>query len=70
MTVDDSNWTAYQVIINPLHSKGNFSGQVNQSSRYVHSCLELVILIEMGWVQTTLVGSRWFLNSNELKQHI
>ena len=29
----------------PLHSKGKFFCQVNQSPRYVHSCLELIILI-------------------------
>ena len=32
---------------NPLHSKGRFSGPFNLSVGYVHSCLELVILIKI-----------------------
>ena len=34
--------------INPLHPEGKFSGQLKQSARYVHSCLQ----------QTTLIRSR------------
>ena len=34
-----------QTCLNPLHSKGKFSCQLKQSVRYVHSCLELVVLI-------------------------
>ena len=41
----------------PLCSEGYFCGQVNQSVRYVHRRLKLVMLN----VPTTLVRSHWFL---------
>ena len=34
-------------IINPLCTEGDFCEQVNQSVRYVHSCLDTVIQIKM-----------------------
>ena len=36
----------YKVILNPQSSAGHFCGQVNQSIKYVHSCLKVAILIK------------------------
>ena len=38
------------VALNQLHSKDKFSCQLNQSISYVHSCLDLVILIPMSTI--------------------
>ena len=45
---------------NSLSSEGHFYGQVNQSVRYVHSCLELFILIKMS--TSIRVRSQWVFN--------